>query len=692
MFCKLSFSNIKKGFRDYSIYFITLVLGVSIFYIFNSLDSQLAMSKMSEISKASQNNIVKTVVNFLSYVSVFVSIVLGFLVIYASRFFIKKRKKEFGIYMTLGMSKSKISLILLLETLIIGILSLGVGLVLGVVLSQVTSVFIANMLVADMSKYVFVFSKAATVKTIFCFGIIYIVVMLFNTIVVSKNKLINLITEIRKQEKIKIKNPIISTFLFILSIIMLVGSYYMLKKYIDSSDALYHITILLFIGVGTVLFFYSLATMMLTMLSKCHKLYYNRLNTFVYKQLSSKINTMVATISLICLMLFVTLCILPLAFQYNNNIVGDIKKYSPADFQISESSYVDRKKEDVDGERENVDINTLEKNMKEYIDSHEIIKNNTKDITLYSIYKDESLTYEVTLGKYKNEVVEENQNVYRLDEIVEIMGESDYNNIANLFKFDKVQLNNDEYAIVANANSYVDIYKKVVDDNTNIKVFNKNLKPHKKVIEGFRSLDTHNLNNGIFVVKDSVLVEKNKSIINIAGNYSTNDDGIKDKIEKLLFYKEGNDRKIKNVNDWFTRTKMHLISNEYTQIMQIMFPVIYVGIVFLISSAAIIALKQLSDSIDDREKYKLLRQIGADEKDINKSLMKQTFIFFTLPLSLALVHAIVVMKILISGIGEYKDSAYTYLIKGLSFFVVIYGIYFIITYICSKNIIKRRMY
>ena len=166
MLCKLSLSNIKKSFKDYAIYFITLILGVCIFYIFNSMDSQTAMLTLN----SRQLEMTKLLTEVLSYVSVFVSFILGFLIIYASRFLIKKRNKEFGIYMTLGMSKRKISVILLIETLIIGLISLIVGLALGIMLSQVTSVFVARLFEANMEKFAFNFSKAAMIKTVIYFG------------------------------------------------------------------------------------------------------------------------------------------------------------------------------------------------------------------------------------------------------------------------------------------------------------------------------------------------------------------------------------------------------------------------------------------------------------------------------------------------------------------------------------------
>ena len=119
----IAFRNIKKSIRDYSIYFITLVIAIAIFYLFNSIDSQTAMLKLNE----STEEIVQTLINLLSYVSVFVAIVLGFLIVYANNFIIKRRKKEIGVYLTLGMSNFRVSMILVLETMMVGIISLVVN-------------------------------------------------------------------------------------------------------------------------------------------------------------------------------------------------------------------------------------------------------------------------------------------------------------------------------------------------------------------------------------------------------------------------------------------------------------------------------------------------------------------------------------------------------------------------------------
>lgn len=198
MLFKLSLKNIRKSFKDYAIYFFTLILGVAIFYVFNAIESQTVLLNVT----ATTRDIITLMTNMLSGVSVFVSLILGFLIIYASRFLIKRRNKEFGIYLTLGMSKRKISTILFIETLFIGIISLFVGLFIGAILSQVMSLLVANMFEADMTKFTFIFSKSACIKTLLYFSIMYLIVMIFNVINISRCKLIDLINHSKKTEKL----------------------------------------------------------------------------------------------------------------------------------------------------------------------------------------------------------------------------------------------------------------------------------------------------------------------------------------------------------------------------------------------------------------------------------------------------------------------------------------------------------
>lgn len=660
MLYNLSLKNIKKSFKDYAIYFVTLILGVCIFYLFNSMDSQTAILEVT----SRQSEMIDLLEQILSYISVFVSFILGFLIIYASRFLIKKRNKEFGVYMTLGMSKRKISLLLLIETFIIGLISLAFGLLLGIVLSQITSIFVANLFEANMSKFTFNFSKTALFKTILYFGIIYFIVMIFNTIIVNKNKLIDLLQASKKQEKIRIKSSMISVILFFISVLMLGTAYYMVTAGVN--DLLkYDVSILLvpiLLGtIGTILFFYSVAGMSLKIISKCHNLYSKKLNTFVFKQINSKINTMVISISIICLMLFVTLCLLTSAFTIKDYFNNSINTYAPVDYQI-------------------VSINQNVR-VTEFLEDT-FVKENTKNNLVVSEYYDENFDYAKSLGKVYEQIKQEYSYI-QFDSPVYIMSEADYNKLARLLKIDTVTIQDDEYAIVSNYNT--DIYESVLKSNSTMIIFNHELKPYKKLINGFVNISGNPANLGFFVVSDQIIEKDHLKYEILSGNYNSKDQKIIDKLEEKVKKFHTEETLIKD-----TRYEIEISAAGLTAI--ITFIGLYLGIIFLISSSAILALKELSDCIDDKKKYKILRQIGADEKEINKALFMQTFIFFMMPLSIAVIHTIFGLKfcewILKSlGITSILNGSYMTFI----FLILIYGIYFIITYLCSKNIIRERI-
>ena len=269
MLFKLSLKNIKKSFKDYAIYFLTLILGVAIFYVFNAMDSQQAMMDMSK----SKKEIMDLMNNLLGGVSVFVSFVLGFLIIYANKFLVRKRKKEFGIYMTLGMGKGHISKILLIETLLIGLISLAVGLIVGIFFSQLMSIVVAKMFEADMSSYTFSLSQAAMIKTMIYFGIMYLLVMILNVFVISRYKLINLITANKQNEKVKVKNPILSILIFIISIAILGYAYYNVTENIMNIGFDHFILCIVLGIIGTILFFYGVSGFVLRLVQANKKLY-----------------------------------------------------------------------------------------------------------------------------------------------------------------------------------------------------------------------------------------------------------------------------------------------------------------------------------------------------------------------------------------------------------------------------------
>ncbi len=689
MLCKLSLKNIRKSIKDYAIYFFTLILGVAIFYVFNALDSQTVMINVS----SSTQDIIELMMTMLSSVSVFVSFILGFLIIYASRFLMKRRNKEFGVYLTLGMSKRKISLILFFETLFIGILSLIVGLAVGVLISQIMSLVVANMFEADLTKFAFVFSTSACIKTIIYFSIMYLLVMIFNTYSVSKCKLIDLLNGAKTSEKVQLKNPYLCIIIFIISLLVLGKAYYMVTaEFLTLQEVVDVIKPIIMGVVSTFLIFWSLSGLILRIVQSLKKYYYKGLNSFTLRQFSSKINTTVFSTTIICLMLFVTICLLSACLTMKNSMNANIRKLAPVDAIFTQNMNMDKYYDDY--RRYGYNDSQIKNS---HYTAKEMFKLFNFDITSYfkdyievNTYATEDLTMNNTLGSLLD-YVRTNFPFLAYDTKEPIMKISDYNKVAKFYGLQEYYLSKNEYIIIADFKSMVKIRNLALEKGEVINLFGHTLKPkYSTCQDGFLEMSSNHINTGIILVPDSVIDEDYLIQNHLIGNYKTSNKKEIMKIEDSI-----------NALDKSSKTKDYLLPSGSTKLAikeattgltaMVTFIGLYLGIIFLISSAAILGLKELSESSDNKERFKMLRKIGTDEKLINKALFRQIGIFFMLPLVLAIIHSVFgimfAVKILeVFGTDELLPS----IIATVIFIVIIYGGYFLITYSCSKNIIRER--
>lgn len=683
MLCKLSFKNIRKSFKDYAIYFFTLILGVAIFYVFNAIDSQTVMMNVSSSTK----EIIKLMNQMLSGVSVFVSFILGFLIIYASRFLIKRRNREFGIYLTLGMGKSKISAILLVETLLIGILSLVVGLGLGVVLSQFMSLLVANMFEADLTNFQFVFSTSACLKTFIYFSIMYLVVMIFNTVNISRCKLIDLIQANRKSEKVKMKNPYLCILVFFIAVCFLSYAYWRVTGDVDSMAYAGEILVIMAIGaISTFFIFWSLSGLLLRLFQSSKKLYYKGLNSFILRQVSSKINTTVFSMTVICLMLFITICVLSSALSIKNSMTANLTTLAPADIEIEK----------------NLDLipnNSITEEIAE--DSHLSIRKTLerldfdvdtyfKDIVDFNIYATNDLTIRDTLGSSYEKIKNQFPNLM-YDSAEAIVRESDYNKVASLFHLENVHLDRDEYVVVADFDSWIMIRDEALKKGESITLNGNVYYPkYDECINGFLEMSSNHINTGFFVVPDEAVDESIRAQNILIANYRADTDEEKQQIEDKIIALDNHP--YANNTDISASSKIAIYEGSVGLGACVTFIGIYLGIIFLISCAAILALKELSESSDNRERYKMLRDIGTDEKMIQRALFRQIAIFFLFPLILAIIHSIfgiMFCNYILETFGN--EQLLASIIMTAIFIVVIYGGYFLVTYFCSKNIIRARL-
>lgn len=684
MLFKISLKNIRKSLKDYTVYFFTLILGVAIFYVFNAIDSQSVMLDV----RANMMDIIKLMNDMLSGVSVFVSCILGFLIIYASRFLIKRRNKEFGIYLTLGMSKRKISAILFFETLLIGIVSLVAGLVIGTILSQFMSVIVANMFDADMTKFKFIFSMKACVKTLIYFAIMYVLVMIFNTFSISRCKLIDLLNAGKKTEKVTMKNPIICTIVFVIGVGILSYAYWMVTRGVRTLNTFDKIGIPIALGcVATFLIFWSVSGFMIRIFTSIKSVYYKGVNSFVLRQFCSKINTTVFSTTVICIMLFITISVLSAALSMKDSLSKDLDSMCPVDVQLAKYSY------DAMSEAYATSQNMNEKDREMLEDSKlsiiETLNNSGfdaqkyfKDVVEYNIYNT-GLTVKDTIGDINTDDYQ-----FMADTIMPVMTIGDYNSVARLYGNSTYELNDDEYIIVADYKNMVMIRNQALKKGIILSVNGKEYKPrYNECKDGFVKIGVQNMNDGILVVPDNAVKPQQVRNMGLSADYRADTKEERYSIETQL------DNLMKNISfkksfiSWNSRIELAESSVGLGAL--VTFIALYLGIIFLISSAAILALRELSDSADNKERYGMLRKLGVDERMIDMALFKQIGIFFAFPLILALIHSVFGIKfinIILATMGMSSMAASIGLT--LAFVAVIYGGYFLITYLCSRSIIR----
>lgn len=660
MLFKLSLKNIKKSFKDYAIYFLTLVLGVAIFYVFNAMDSQQAMLELNDAEK----EIIGLMNEFLGGVSIFVAIVLGFLIIYASRFLIKRRKKEFGIYLTLGMGKRDVSKILLMETFIIGIISLVAGLIIGIIASQFMSIVVANLFEADMSEFTFVFSKAAAIKTIFYYVIIYLIVMIFNVFAVTKYKLIDLLNASKKGEKIKVRSLGLSVVIFLIAAVILGVAYYFATQRLDSLD-LFGTSILLGI-IGTFLLFFGISGFILKLVQSNKKLYLKNLNIFILRQINSKVNTTVFSMSIICLLLFFTITIFSSAWSINVSLKNDLQYGTPADVLVYTYS-------DAEGKTAKNILTKVGYNLDNFAEHTESYTYGFDTVTVGSL-----------LTPILNDVQKDYPNLL-VDNYLPVMTISDYNKIASFYGNQTYTLNEDEFILVADYEQMLQYENKALAKGVTIQIGDKTLhNKYKECVEGLLQMSGNKANTGIVVVPDDIDISSSEITENfLAANFKGDKDEANSELMSYMDEINGEGA----VAD--TKIDIYTASTGLRAIM--IFIGLYLGIIFLISSAAILALKELSDSSDNKEKYGMLRRIGVDDRKLNKALFIQIGIFFMLPLLVAIIHSVFgimsASKIMesMSVTTNISSIAMTALL-----IIAIYGGYFIVTYFTSKRIINEK--
>lgn len=676
MYFKLALSNVKKSFKDYLIYFLTLAFSICLFYSFNSFQAQQAVMTMSE----SQREIVGLVEELMQMLSVFVSVVLGFLILYANNFLIKRRKQELGLYMLLGMPKRQISRVLVYETLLVGLLSLVMGIIAGLFISQLLTIVTANLFEAALN-YTFVFSMDATIMTITAFVIIFLIVMVFNTLILNRYQLIDLLTANKKNESLKVKNLFVSILLFIASIAILAYTYWYALN--NGMYSLEHLEIIAPCGIiGTLLFFMSLAGFLLRFVQSSKSLYYRKLNMFVLRQVNASINSNFLSMSVVCIMLLFSIGALATGTNLNRTLNNTILLATPYDYTYSaiDSQYMDHEYL--------MDIASIKKDL--HIDDS-LIASESFARTYQS--KERIGVFEAYCSGDDCDLLTA-QNDRNMG--FEVLALSDFNELRRHNGLEEIHLAKNEGYLFTSADMLSPLIKDVLKNDPTIPVFDQDIHISNTEFELMNTgttIDTATVTFAV-VVNDEMIPDDAK-LYSMSWNVMLAEGVSQAEFAEMM------DQRLASFNETAKEEHMQYWNYHSTTADQVRenskglsvvmtYIGLYLGLVFLIASAVILALQQLSQASDNRARYQILNKIGAEKKMLAHSLLLQLSIYFFMPLFLAVVHSIVgiqVVNTIVVAFGK-SDLFGASLITG-GMILIIYGAYFMVTYLGCKSIITK---
>lgn len=695
MHAKLAFGNVRKSIRDFGVYFITILLGVAVFYAFNSITDQEAMSFIGTANKMME--LLGIVING---VSVFIVAILAFLVIYADRFLIKRRKKEFGMYLCLGMRQSDVIKITALETLIVGAASLAGGLLLGTLFSQALLYLTASLFAVDVPGFVFGFSAAAALKTLAVFAAIFLIAALANSRTIMKAKLIDLLHADSRNEVMKLRSLPLSLVLFIVSCIIIGISYKLLIEngLLEPSPEFAAATAL--VCIGTVLFFYSLSGFLLRLIQIIRPVYLRGLNMFTLRQLNSKVNTTFLSMSVICITLFLAITSVCGGIGICNTMTAGIEKatsysatartvfgyYNANDGYLAEDlgsfgEFAASKDYDMlRGLEESADA-LGEGDIGSLIEGAAQID--------FMVDAENSITFDdldAALGKtakdYAGQAISEGYGAYPLY----LLSLSQANGALELAGKPAIVLDEGTCAIISDSDLLADYYRDLVKAAPSFQIGDASLSL-AQFDDRYLETTPFPMNTGALVIPDEAMPSSAMHGYSLLDVQCVSDEA-EAEFERICDAIQDTDI----ADTWplsMTLTHQSVLDQSVGLSTVIAYLAVYIGFVLVMACAAILAIQQLSEASDNARRYGLLRKLGTPEGMIDRSLLAQIAIYFAFPLMLAIAHSVCALAVVtdVVAVFGHLDIGRMAVMCAVAFFIV-YGAYFLITYASARRLAR----
>lgn len=700
MLAKLAFANVRRSYKDFAIYFFTLLIGVAVFYAFNSITAQDAVLAFD----TSQGNMIELLSYLINGVSVFICVILAFLVVYASRYLIKRRNKEFAIYLLLGMPKGALLRLTLAETLIVGLVSLIAGIGLGLLISQGLLYVTAFMFVVDIPGFTFFVAQDELVKTVVVFLVIFALALFFNVGYVMKAKLIDLIQSERKNDTLKLRSIPVSFCLFLVSCVIIGVSYYLLSENGIVVNPTFGAATAL-VCVGTLLFFYSLSGFLLRVIQSIKPLYYRGLNMFTLRQVASRINSSFVSMAVICMTLF--LAITSVAGGVGISLSMQNSMASITHYDASATSYYSVASS-LEGSDYSNEVKQRYEALQGYLEKHDYnmaqgiaddakklglpdFNNVVRESAQVDMYDSEATFGQLDeqLGKPMTDYVgAEMINPDYIDQTLSIVPVSQYNHAMEISGREGISLGRDEAVLNCDTDVVMDYARDVAKSGITLNVFGHNLAVDRDLnTETFQTTSIPG-QMGILIVSDEIIPDDAvpvTSILNV--QFTNNPDAEKQWKDIYEGISTSEDPETWSLNMGITKEEVFSQNIGLTTI--IAYLAIYIGLVLVVACAAILAIQQLTSASDNRTRYQLLNKLGAPSSMVNGALFKQILIAFLFPLVLAIAHSLCALQevvTLVQLFGHLDIGQTSIVVSGA--FLAVYGLYFVLTYVAARGVIR----
>lgn len=725
MLCKLAWGNVRRAGRDYLVYLLTLTLGVTVFYAFNTISMQV------DIAGIDEEGLAQVMGSMLGDLTYFLAGVMAFLMVYANNFIMKRRKKEFGLYQVLGMGRGRVATIMALETVIVSVVAFVAGIVLGVGLSQLMTFFTASLFKTQIANFHFFFSMHAFNLTLVCMLVMFVLTLLLNLRAVRRTKLIELMGAERRNESIKTRNPWIAIAIFAVGAVLVGVAYYRLLRDgfpLTATDSKlqeamnqFGITTAM-VTVGTFALFWGLSGMLIKLLQSLRGVYWRGLNMFTVRQLAAKVNTVCFSMGVIAMLLFLAITSVTCGMSIANVMNENLERYNPVDVSQTYVYYTpdtfDYYKEYINPSDEadrmvladtTVDLYPAWHGEGKSADSNEENgkKVNIADVAGEHVQIDSYLSY--PLGGSDPSVTPSEMCKAMGEKLPKAFGGSNadtmglfvtpasqYNKLRQMMGEEPVHIGHDQYLLTCDmGGELVDLYTKYMAGGHALTLGGHTLKPATdKSDEDTAAIANSAMgsNGGTVVVADELLSQLNLQpyssslLVNYKQGMDTTeaDESIKYTVlDNLLI--DG-----KEPGSWgtfITRSEMYAQAAQMNGL--ISYLAIYIGFVLVVACAAILSIQQLSNVADGSRSYRVLAQIGCDDRQIRHSVMAQQAVFFLFPLAVGLAHSFVALKVIIELVSIFGNMSIGGTV-GLTcaIFLAAYGGYFLVTYLMSAGMVQ----